>query len=341
MSRYLVVHPDFELTWPQAPDYLYEFWSADRDVAYVRVDADDDRPLSAVLDDPADVEKLVCLGVPVTGDCLDALANLEEATVMDGAYGPDEAVHEELRSRGVALRAHESGDFWGESVAELGVGLTIGAMRRIPQKRAAMTESRDPWDRDRWEAGADRGYGGLQGTDDDPFYTHGTVAGTRVRAVGVGNIGSRYLDYLGAMGADVAAHDPYAPDAAFHRIGARRVHHLDAVLEDAEVFAPLLPVTDETRGLIDRERVDALPEGCLLVLITRAAVTDFEAVRERVTSDEIALAADVFDAEPLDVDDPLLGRDNVVHTPHVGGRTERANEEWARQLLARFDEGSA
>lgn len=338
MRRYLVVDPDFELVWPDVPDYLREFWSEEGPVTYLRVE--EDAPLSDAVEEPGDVEQLICLGVPVTDDCVDALTNLREATVMDGGYGPDEAIHEALAERGVEVHFHGSEGFWSESVAELGVALTIGAMRRLPGKHRAMTESHGPWDWPRWGAGAEAGYGGFQGTGDDPFWTSGTVAGTAVRGVGVGNIGSRYLDYLGAMGADVAAYDPYADEPCFHRAGARRVHDLEDLLGDAEVFAPNVPLTEETRGLIDRDRVYALPDGCLVVLITRAGVTDFGAVRERVLADELALAADVFDEEPLPLDDPLLGRENVVHTPHVAGRTEDANAEWARRLLSRFGSGS-
>jgi phosphoglycerate dehydrogenase-like enzyme len=54
-------------------------------------------------------------------------------------------------------------------------------------------------------------------------------------------------------------------------------------------------------------------------------------LRERVLADELALAADVWDVEPLPIDDPLLGRHNVVHTPHIAGRTRDAN------LAAQFD----
>ena len=60
------------------------------------------------------------------------------------------------------------------------------------------------------------------------------------------------------------------------------------------------------------------------------------AIRRRVLADEVALAADVFDVEPVPLDDPLLGRHNVVHTPHLAGRTRDANRQWAADLLAQF-----
>ena len=91
-----------------------------------------------------------------------------------------------------------------------------------------------------------------------------------------------------------------------------------------------------TRGLVTAAHIDALPHGCLIIWATRAGVTDTAAVRRRVLADEVSLAADVFDVEPVPAGDPLLGRPNVVHTPHNAGRTRHANAEWARQLAAQF-----
>jgi hypothetical protein len=71
--------------------------------------------------------------------------------------------------------------------------------------------------------------------------------------------------------------------------------------------------------------------------VTRAPVCDMPTLRERVLADELALAADVWDVEPLPLDDPLLGRHNVVHTPHIAGRTHDANLAWAENLAAQFD----
>ena len=197
-----------------------------------------------------------------------------------------------------------------------------------------MTENHDPWDLEK----LDNDVPGAKGHQfaDDPAFTNGTVAGTRVRVAGVGNIGSTYADAVSSLGADVAAYDPYADEPCFHRTGADRIWSLEDLVEDAEVFAPTVPLTDATEGLITAEHVRALPEGCVVVLITRAGVIDMDTVRERVLADEIALAADVWDEEPLPLDDPLLDRHNVVHTPHIAGRTRDANESWAERLDAHF-----
>jgi phosphoglycerate dehydrogenase-like enzyme len=111
---------------------------------------------------------------------------------------------------------------------------------------------------------------------------------------------------------------------------------LEALVRDTDIFAPMLPLKPDTTGLIDARLIDSLPQGCLVVLVTRAGICDVAALRRRVLNDELALAADVFDVEPLPLDDPLLGRDNVVHTPHLAGRTQHANQQWAEALAAQF-----
>ena len=62
-----------------------------------------------------------------------------------------------------------------------------------------------------------------------------------------------------------------------------------------------------------------------MVIVTRAHAVDMVALRERLLADELCAALDVYDVEPLPPDDPLRGRANVVHTPHIAGRTRDAN----------------
>ncbi|MBI4636784.1 MAG: hydroxyacid dehydrogenase, partial [Candidatus Rokubacteria bacterium] len=171
---------------------------------------------------------------------------------------------------------------------------------------------------------------------DDPRFASGTLSGKRVRVVGAGNIASRYASFCCALGADVAAWDPFASEPCFHRAGARREYYLERLVQEAEIFAPMVPLTDSTRGLVRAEHIEALPKGCLVMLVTRARICDVEAIRRRVLADELSLAADVWDAEPLPLDDLLLGRHNVVHTPHTAGRTIAANRAWAEKLVVQF-----
>lgn len=336
MSSLILVHPTFEATWPFVADHLHALWQAQGDTQLVRLQPDETRAMHALGVDLSHVERCVALGVPATAETIDHMPALKEAAFLR-EYGPlqDDALHEALKSRGVRVYQQRSEGFWGESVSEFGLALTLCALRRIPQTYAAMMHAQDVWD---YSPAGGVGRPGQRGHQfgDDIRFTNGTAQGKRVRIVGAGNIASRYASFMHMLGADVAAWDPFASEPNFHRAGARREYYLERLVSDAEIFAPMVPLTESTRGLIKRDHIYALPKGCLIVLVTRALICDMPAIRERVLNDEIALAADVFDVEPLPLNDPLLGRHNVVHTPHNAGRTKEANFQWAEMLAAQF-----
>jgi phosphoglycerate dehydrogenase-like enzyme len=308
-------------------------------VDFVRLAAADNRPAGEVLAAPGKVTRLLLLDVPLTPACTVQFPALQEIAWNEGGYSHESTervvVLAALSARGVRVVQHTSEGYWGQSVSEFGLALTLSALRRIPQLHHEMLTSLKPWD---YLPPGGVGQPGARGHQfgDDPRFTCGTLEGKRVRIVGAGNIASRYASFCRMLGADVAAWDPFAPETAFHRTGARREHFLERLVRDAEIFAPMLPLTEQTRGLVTAAHLDTVPRGALVVLVTRAGICDMAALRRRVLADELALAADVFDVEPLPLNDPLLGRANVVHTPHNAGRTRQANEQWAEMLLAQF-----
>ena len=340
MHSAILVHPRFDSAWPLAADHAHRLWSAQGAVEFVRLAPGDTRSVGEILSNPASVTRLLVFGVPFGEACLDALPKLREAVIQTGDYGilgrGNSPLEDACKARGVRLIFHSSEGFWGQSVSEFGLALTLCGLRRIPQTHHEILTSHAAWDYSPPNGVGQAGARGHQFGDDDNF-TCGTVEGKRIRIVGAGNIASRYASFVHFLGADVAAWDPFASEPCFHRAGSRRELHLDTLVQDAEIFAPLVPLTEKTRGLITAAHIDALPKGCLVVLVTRADICDVPALRRRVLADELALAADVFDVEPLPLDDPLLGRHNVVHTPHNAGRTRQSNERYAEMLLAQFE----
>ncbi len=332
MSSTLIVHPRFDATWPFAADHLHQLWQQRGDVDFTRLDPDESRSLTEILDQPQTVTRLVALGVPLDAKSAEQLEALQEAAFFPA---PTDKITQALTARGVRLYTQPSEGFWGQSVAEFALALTLCSLRRIPQLHHEILSSQQPW---AYEPPGGVGQPGARGQQfgDDPNFVNGTLAGKRVRIVGAGNIGSRYASFCHMLGADVATWDPFAPEPSFHRAGSRKEWHLDQLVRDADIFAPMLPLTDSTRGLVTAAHLDVLPRGCLVVLATRAAIVDMPTLRRRVLADELSLAADVWDVEPLPLDDPLLGRSNVVHTPHNAGRTIDANRAWAESLAAQF-----
>jgi phosphoglycerate dehydrogenase-like enzyme len=332
MRSVIVVHPKFEAHWSFTADHLHTLWQAQGQVEFIRLAPDEERPLGAIVPEPETVTRLIALSVPVTDSCLEKFTHLREVALETRL---PEGTKERLAERGVRLYRQVSEGFWGESVSEFGLALTLCGLRRIPQLHHQILTDLTPWDYNP-SGGVGQPRTRAHQFGDDPNFTSGTIAGKRVRVVGAGNIGSRYASFCHFLGADVAVWDPFAQEPAFHRAGSRREWHLDRLVQDAEIFAPMVPLTQSTEGLVTAKHIHALPTGCLVVLVTRAKIVDVATLRERVLADELALAADVFDIEPLPLDDPLLGRHNVVHTPHNAGRTIHANQQWAEMLAAQF-----
>ena len=336
MRSLIAVHPDFDAVWPFAADHFHELWKKQGPVDFLRVDHGENRMLSELIEDCATVRRVAVLGVTVTPACIEAFIDLEEAT-FQGSYGSniDSEFDSALVKRGIKVYNHPSEGFWGASVSEFGLALTLCGLRRIPQLHHEILTGLKPWDYDPPEGKGKPGVRGHQFGDDSTF-TSGTLEGKRVRIVGAGNIASRYASFATALGADVAAWDPFASEPCFHRSGTRRLFHLEELIHDAEIFAPMVPLNETTREIVNSSHINALPKGCLVVLVTRANICDMQAIRHRVLSDELSLAADVWDVEPLPLSDPLLGRHNVVHTPHNAGRTIDANKFWSEKLVMQF-----
>jgi len=212
---------------------------------------------------------------------------------------------------------------WGASVAECALGLALGALRRIPQWHGRLAAGEPLWDFR------------YQQFCDDPGFANGELGARRVGVLGLGQIGGRIARVCAALGSDVVAHDPFAAEERFRAAGARPAD-LETLVAHSEVLFVAVPPTPSARGLLSAERIGRLRRGTLVVVVTRAHAVDMAALRRRILADELAGAFDVYDVEPLPPDDPLRGRDNVVHTPHIAGRTRDANLRTADLIIEDF-----
>jgi glyoxylate/hydroxypyruvate reductase A len=118
---------------------------------------------------------------------------------------------------------------------------------------------------------------------------------TRVAVLGLGELGA------------YAAHECHAGMDA-----------LDTVISQADILVIMLPLTPQTRGLLNKSRLEKLPRGAALINVARGALVDQAAMTALLQSGHIGAATlDVFEREPLPSDDPLWRMDNVLITPHL------------------------
>ena len=160
--------PAFDVAWPFVAEAFRTQWQARGPLDCVRLEVDDARAVHEVVADPASVTRLVVLGVPFTADSVTAFGGLREAALPE-PYGEQETA-EQLRAAGVEVHRHDSEGFWGQSVAEFGLALTLCGLRRIPQLHHQILTDLAPWDYDPPD-GVPRPGGRGHQYGDDPRFT--------------------------------------------------------------------------------------------------------------------------------------------------------------------------
>ena len=162
------------------------------------------------------------------------------------------------------------------------------------------------------------------------------LADSTVLIVGYGSIGQAIESRLTPFGAR------FVRVARTAREGVAAVNQLDELLGQSDIVVLTIPLTSETRRLMDAKRLAQMKPGALLVNASRGAIVDTEALLRALTEKRIRAALDVTDPEPLPPDHPLWWAPNVLITPHVAGDSPRFMArafKLASEQAARFSRG--
>jgi phosphoglycerate dehydrogenase-like enzyme len=141
--------------------------------------------------------------------------------------------------------------------------------------------------------------------------------------VGAGDIGRRIGRMLEGFDAELT----YVARTA--RDGVRSTDELPQLLPQADVVVLVVPVTEETRGMVDAGFLAAMADGALLVNAARGVVVDHDALLAELTSGRLRAALDVTDPEPLPAGHPLWSAPGLLLTPHVAGAVPDTNDRAA------------
>lgn len=160
------------------------------------------------------------------------------------------------------------------------------------------------------------------------------LAGKKVLIVGCGSVGNECAKRFAAFGCEVTGVDLYPrEDSLYSKI--LPLDKLDDMLITADIVVLTLPLSEQTRHLMNDNKLSLLKDGAVLVNIARGAVVDTEALIKHI--DRLGGAVlDVFEEEPLIDNSPFWGKPNVILTPHnsfVGeGNGERLRENIIKNL---------
>jgi glyoxylate reductase len=167
------------------------------------------------------------------------------------------------------------------------------------------------------------------------FMLGASLQGKTLGVVGLGQIGTATARRARAFGMEIAyTQRQPADEALVAELGGARRLELDELLAESDVVSIHVPLSEQTRHLIDAQRLAQMRPGAYLVNTARGPVVDEAALAAALKSGEIAGAAlDVFENEP-EVHPDLLGLDNVVLLPHLGSATIETRTAMA-ELAAR------
>ena len=148
------------------------------------------------------------------------------------------------------------------------------------------------------------------------------IEGFKVVVVGTGSLGGSMIKHISKLGVDIIGVNRKGREVE----GCFKVitfDKIDEVLPVADFLYLAVPETEETKGLINKTRLDSLKPTCGIVNIGRHSVLDYEALRIKLTNNEIAGAIlDVFSHEPISRDSKLWETPNLVITPHISSDSE-------------------
>ena len=238
------------------------------------------------LPDSKDEVEFIVLPPGLTPQTLGKITSLPSLKVIQLTFAGVEHIRPYIPAHIILCNARGAHD---AATAEWTVGAIVAHLRNFPRFNTAQEHQK--WD----------------------YTPSESVGGKRVLIVGYGSIGAAVERRLAGWEVTI---DRIAKN---EKPGVRPIGELHQVLPHADIVVILLPVTDETRNLVNADFLGRMKDGALLVNAARGAIVDTDALLKELTSTRIKAALDVTEPEPLPKDHPLWRAPGLLLTPHVGG----------------------
>lgn len=244
-----------------------------------------------------DAEVLVLANTPLSGDVIDAAEKLKYISIAFTGYNHIDL--EKCKEKGI--KVSNAAGYSTHSVAELTFGLITALLRNIV-----------PLDAITREGGTKNGYRQID------------LNGKTLGVVGTGDIGSAVAKLGLAYGCNVIAYNRSEKQELIDK--GVEYKSLDDVLKTSDIVTLHIPLTDDTKGLIDKDKLALMKADSFLINTAIGPIVDHDALAEALHQGAIAGAGlDRVDMEPpVPTDYPILAAPNTVLVPHIGYATEEA-----------------
>ncbi len=242
----------------------------------------------------------------VTQDVLDAATNLK--VIGRAGIGVDNVDIPYASGKGVVVMNTPFGN--SITTAEHAIAMLMALARQIPEANARTQAGEWP----------KNDFMGVE------------VTGKTLGLIGAGNIGGIVASRALGLKMKVVAYDPFLTEERAIEMGVEKVD-LSELEKRADFITLHTPLTDETRNILSRERLERTKKGVRIINCARGGLIDEIALKDLLESGHVAGAAlDVFESEPPAKDHPLFGTKNFICTPHLGASTTEAQVNVALQV---------
>jgi phosphoglycerate dehydrogenase-like enzyme len=200
------------------------------------------------------------------------------------------------------------------AVAEMALALGLDLARGVSQNDRAMREREEIY--------------GLASNQGSSLFT-----GCRVGIIGFGDLGRAFRPLVRPFRCPVKVFDPWLPEREIVQHECEPAT-LDEVLSSSDAVFVFASVTSENQGFLSKREFALIKPGGIFVLMSRAAVVDFDALTQAAQSGHLRVATDVFPDEPFKKDHPIRDLPNVVLSAHRSGGMPEAFLEIGRMVLS-------
>jgi len=198
-------------------------------------------------------------------------------------------------------------------VAEMGLGMALSLARDIHTAHAAFKEGSEQY--------------GLAGNEQAEL-----LSGSNIGFVGYGDLGKALHKLLQPFNAIISVYDPWLPENYLIRQGLRPAS-FESVLRESRVAFVVAAVTADNHQLFNRDTLSLMPDRAMLILLSRAALADFNALAEEAASGRLRIATDVFPEEPVAANDPIRQIPNILFSAHRAGALTHALQQIGALVL--------
>lgn len=241
----------------------------------------------------ADADAVITQFAPIKADVIDSMQRAR--VIVRYGIGVDNVDLEAARARGIPVC--NVPDYCIDEVADQTLAFMLATTRQLVPNCLRVRDGK-------W---------GLAGTLDQMRALRDQTVGV----VGFGRIGREVVSRLRPFKCRVLVHDPVAPAADIRQAGAEETD-LETIITTSDIITLHCPSLPQTRGMINRESLNRMKPGVILINVARGDLVDSAALTDALRQGHIGTAAlDVFSPEPIPTDHPILKMDNVILASHI------------------------